>query len=71
MISEAGLWKTGAWARHIMNKKLEIVLLGAFCLLSLLLGWFIGRAAQNVGIALFFYLLAAFFFLAMFRPHTR
>ena len=53
-----------------MSKSVEVSILAGFCLLSLLLGWITGRGAQDVGTALFFYLLSACFFLAMFRPRS-
>ena len=53
-----------------MKKSVEVAILIGLCLLSLVLGLVMGMGAQNVGVALFFYLLSAFFFLAIFRPHT-
>ena len=53
-----------------MKKSVEVAILMGFCLLSLILGLVMGKGAQNVGVALFFYLLSAFFFLAIFRPRT-
>jgi hypothetical protein len=51
-----------------MKKSVEVAILIGLCLLSLILGLVMGKGAQNIGVALFFYLLAAFFFLAIFRP---
>ena len=53
-----------------MNKRVEVVILAACCLVSFGLGWVMGTNSQNIGGALFFYLLALFFFLAMFRPQS-
>jgi hypothetical protein len=53
-----------------MKKKVEVAILIGLCLLSLILGLVMGKGAQNIGAALFFYLLSAFFFLAIFRPRT-
>ena len=53
-----------------MNKRVEVVILAACCLLSFGLGWVMGVYSHNIGVALFFYLLALFFFLAMFRPQS-
>jgi 4-amino-4-deoxy-L-arabinose transferase-like glycosyltransferase len=55
---------------NLVSKRAEVVILAGFCLLSLMLGLVAGRGAHNMGIALFFYLLSACFFLAMFRPHS-
>jgi hypothetical protein len=53
-----------------MSKLIEVVILAGFCLLSLLIGLSVGRGANDIGIALFFYLMSACFFLAMFRPQS-
>ncbi len=53
-----------------MKKSVKVFILIGLCLLSLLLGWVAGKGAQDVGVALFFYLLSAFFLLAVFRPHS-
>jgi len=53
-----------------MKKSVEVAILIGLCLLSLILGLVMGKGAQNIGVALFFYLLSAFFFLAIFRPRT-
>lgn len=53
-----------------MSKVAEIILLLAFCLLSVILGLISGKAAHNTGLALFFYLLSGCFFLAVFRPRN-
>ncbi len=39
-------------------------------MVSLVLGLVSGIGASQIGTALFFYLLSAFFFLAIFRPHS-
>ena len=51
-----------------MKKRTEVVILAGLCLLSIILGWVMGKEAYSV--ALFFYLISAFFFLAIFRPHS-
>lgn len=53
-----------------MRRRVEVLVLAALCLASLLVGWLLGKGAEGVSVALFFYLLSFFFFLAMFRPHT-
>jgi hypothetical protein len=53
-----------------MSKRVEVVILAACCFVSFGLGWAMGASSQNIGGALFFYLLALFFFLAMFRPQS-
>ncbi len=53
-----------------MKKGVEIAVLLGCCVVSLVLGLASGIGAQEIGTALFFYLLAAFFFLAIFRPHS-
>ena len=53
-----------------MHKRTEVVILAGLCVLSAVLGWAIGKGAHNMGAALFFYLISAFFFLAMFRPRS-
>ena len=55
---------------HLMKKSVEVAILIGLCLLSLVLGLVMGKGAQNIGVALVFYLLSAFFFLAIFRPRT-
>lgn len=52
-----------------MKKRTEVSILLGLCLLSLFLGLLTG-GARHVGVALFFYLLSLFFFLAIFRPHS-
>jgi hypothetical protein len=49
-----------------MKKSLEVVILAAFCLASIILGWIAGGGMRDIGIALFFYLLSACFFLRYF-----
>jgi hypothetical protein len=53
-----------------MSKTFEVAILAGCCLLSLISGYAFGKGAQDVGTALFFYLLATCFFLAMFRPSS-
>jgi hypothetical protein len=53
-----------------MKKGVETVVLLALCVASLALGLMSGIGASQIGTALFFYLLAVFFFLAIFRPHS-
>jgi hypothetical protein len=53
-----------------MKKGIEVAVLLGLCMLSLVLGLVSGIGANQIGVALFFYLLAAFFFLAIFRPHS-
>jgi hypothetical protein len=53
-----------------MEKGVEVAVLAGLCVVSLVLGLVSGIGASQVGIALFFYLLAVFFFLAIFRPHS-
>jgi len=53
-----------------MNKGVEVVVLLGLCMVSLVLGLASGIGASQIGLALFFYLLAVFFFLAIFRPHS-
>jgi hypothetical protein len=53
-----------------MSKGLAATILAGFGLLSLVIGWTIGKGVHDVGIALFFYLLAMCFFLAIFRPQS-
>ncbi len=53
-----------------MKKGVEVAVLLGLCIVSLVLGLVSGIGASQVGTALFFYLLAAFFFLAIFRPHS-
>ena len=51
-----------------MKKSIEVSILIGLCLISLILGLIAGVGAGSIGIALVFYLLSAFFFLAIFRP---
>jgi len=53
-----------------MKKGVEVAVLSGLCVVSLVLGLVSGLGASQVGAALFFYLLAVFFFLAIFRPHS-
>ena len=53
-----------------MKKRVEVAALSGLCIVSLVLGLVSGLGASQVGTALFFYLLAIFFFLAIFRPHS-
>jgi hypothetical protein len=53
-----------------MSRVAEIILLLAFCALSVVLGLITGKAAHNLGLALFFYLLSGCFFFAVFRPRN-
>jgi len=53
-----------------MKKGIEAAVLLGLCIVSVVLGLVSGSGAQQIGAALFFYLLAAFFFLAIFRPHS-
>jgi hypothetical protein len=53
-----------------MQKRTEVIILAGLCVCSAVLGWAIGKGAHNLGVALFFYLISAFFFLAMFRPRS-
>jgi hypothetical protein len=53
-----------------MNKSVEVAVLIGLCLFSLIVGLVMGKGAQNIGVALFFYLLSVFLFLAIFRPRT-
>jgi hypothetical protein len=54
----------------LMKKGVEVVVLLGLCMVSLVLGLASGIGASQIGTALFFYLLAVFFFLAIFRPHS-
>ncbi len=53
-----------------MKKGVEVAVLLGCCVVSLVLGLVSGIGAHQIGTALFFYLLATFFFLAIFRPHS-
>ena len=53
-----------------MNKGVEVSVLLGLGMVSLVLGLVSGIGASQIGTALFFYLLAIFFFLAIFRPHS-
>lgn len=53
-----------------MKKGVEVAVLLGLCLVSVVLGLVSSLGASQVGTALFFFLLAAFFFLAIFRPHS-
>jgi hypothetical protein len=53
-----------------MKKGVEVAVLLGLCVVSLVFGLAMGIGAHQIGTALFFYLLAAFFFLAIFRPHS-
>jgi hypothetical protein len=53
-----------------MKKGVEVAVLSGLCVVSLALGLASGFGASEIGAALFFYLLAVFFFLAIFRPHS-
>ena len=53
-----------------MKKGVEVAVVLGLCVVSLVLGLVSGIGANQIGTALFFYLLAAFFFLAIFRPHS-
>lgn len=53
-----------------MQKRTEVIILAGLCVFSAVLGWAIGKGAHNLGVALFFYLISVFFFLAMFRPRS-
>lgn len=53
-----------------MNRGVEVVILGALALGSVVLGWVIGTGGHNRVMMLFFSLMAALFFLAMFRPRS-
>ncbi len=53
-----------------MKKGVEVAVLLGGCIVSTVLGLVSGMGSQQTGTALFFYLLAAFFFLAIFRPHS-
>lgn len=52
-----------------MKKSVEVSIFIGLCLLSLVLGLVTGKNV-DIGVGLVFYLLSAFFFLAIFRPHA-
>ena len=53
-----------------MQKGVEVAVLLGLCVVSVVLGLMSGIGANQVGAALVFFLLAIFFFLAIFRPHS-
>ena len=53
-----------------MKKTVEVSILLGLCAVSLVLGLITAGGAKNIGVALVFYLLSLFFFLAVFRPHS-